>query len=169
MGAYMKLGIAVFLLSSLVVTSAALGSHPVDKPIIESLIPKDAESIRSVKESTWNQMSFVVNRTYPAYAFDDTEINRWIKTSWVKCSTSSDWMNYTDRSTAMAVEVHQRTTYLAKDDVLLILSGRYRSKTVGVSTPDSSVQYGLIRWSKLNKKEKKALCPEADRRLGKKS
>ena len=141
------------------VTCASFVSAP--PLVLTSLLPAAAQSIKEVKQKRWTQLSFIVNRDYPKYAFEELKLEQWVKAGWIKCSTSSEWLSFPDYSKSKETRTYQRSIYLAKNDELIILNGSYQSHINAFTNPDSNIQYGLIRWSKMTKEEKILLCPNS--------
>ena len=150
--------ISVFLILA-ISTNCTFASNGNSKTSLNSLLPPDAQGVKETKQAMWTQLSFTVNRDYPKYAFEEDQVNQWIKAGWNKCSTSSDWLNFPDYSKNQAKRTYQRSLYLVKNNELIILNGSYQSNEITSTNPDSTMQYGLIRWSNMTKEEKKLLCP----------
>ena len=151
--------LAVFLASC----SAVELKVPAD---LDRLLPQDAREVNRSSPGHWKQISFVVERTFPEFAFAEKELAPWIQAGWIQCKSNADeWSSYIDEATGKVLRIHQKTIHMLRGNEVLLLGGRYSSEGTGTEVsgsraPDSTIQHGLIISMKGSSDEvKNALAP----------
>jgi hypothetical protein len=141
--------------------SCALSDSPVLAP--EALVPIDARNVTRSPQGAWEQISFVVDRPYPDFAFADEQLGTWLNAGWKLCkSQEPGWSSFVDVASGPSRRIHQKTLHLAKGNELILLSGRYHSsnaealKPSAHAEPESTTQYGMVIWMKGSPEEIKS-------------
>jgi hypothetical protein len=108
----------------------AAGAGSVDLiHIAKRFIPPDATDQVTAAGVPWAQVDFFVLRAPFDFAFDERAMTRAATAEgWLLCRPKSDdWWAYEDSSVAPSRYLQQRVFTLFKDDVLVVLLGRYTS------------------------------------------
>ena len=90
--------------------------------------PSDAFNVIKTSVGMSEQLAFVVQRKYPAFAFPDELLAKLGKDGWKTCPSSSDeWTSFVDATSGSTTRVHQKIIHIKKADTVLVLAGRYVS------------------------------------------
>lgn len=138
--------------------------------VAKRFVPPDATEQVTATEVPWAQVDFVVQRAPFEFAFDEHAVTSVAKAeSWLLCRPKSDdWWAYEDHSVTPSRYLQQRVFTLFKDDVLVVLLGRYvrSSEHDAVRkdglTPEKLPQQGVASARKLTREEAAQIAESFD-------
>ena len=123
------LAIAVIVLAG---CSPSIGTNAVPR-VGGVFVPADAANAQEHDVGGVKQLSFVIDRPYPAFVFDDQLLQNARANGWAICSTeASGWQSFLDRTRDAPRTIHQRVTVIARGDELIVYSGRYISPAMPI-------------------------------------
>jgi hypothetical protein len=115
------------------------------------LIVKGAQHFFPHRRSpTSKQISYTVELAYPERAIGEPEWEQLMKAGWARCrnldpdreAANADWVSFGDISVTPGRTVHQHLTHWARNNQMIVVSLRYYSKMLGVtSKPDNTEQH----------------------------
>ena len=151
--------IAMALLAACESDGASAGKVELSQ-VAKRFVPSDATDQMIATGVPWEQIDFVVRRAPFEFAFDERQMMRAVAEGWLLCRPKSDeWWAYEDRSVTPSRYLQQRVFTLFKDDVLVVLLGKYVSpseqEAVTKRNPGSEKlpQQGVASVRKLSLKE----------------
>jgi len=142
----------VYLLAALLISCAAPDPAKPGSEL-DMLLPPDAREVNRSLVGEWKQISFVVERNFPEFAFTEQGLSRWVRAGWAQCRSKADeWSTYVDEARGTPQRIHQKTVHMARGNELVLLGGMYFSASPGATAagsrvPDTTTQRGLIIWS----------------------
>lgn len=128
---------------------------------IQRLIPADARSIDKRDIGGGKQVSYSVDREYPASGIQTDGLDTLRKGGWVYCNKKgeAEWSSFLDAGGGSRERVYQRLSYLKKDDRLITIGERYYASAAsqvrpgGKSRPDDKNQQVIIVEGKVGAKQ----------------
>ncbi len=112
--------------------SGATGAKEMNlNQIAKRFVPSDASDQVVATGIPWAQIDFVVKRQAFEYAFDEHALtNAATSEGWLLCRPKSEeWWAYEDHSVTPSRYLQQRAVTLFKDGVLVMLLGKYVSRS----------------------------------------
>lgn len=167
--------IAIVMASLAACEGGAAGAGKVDlNQIAKRFIPPDATGQVTAAGVPWAQIDFVVLRAPFDFAFDEQAMARSATAEgWLLCRPKSDdWWAYEDNSVTPSRYLQQRVFTLFKDDVLVVLLGKYTSPseqatvTKGNPSAEKLPQQGVASARKASREEATAIAESFDLSCG---
>jgi hypothetical protein len=155
----MQMKIYILALSLLFFT-ACEQAKPAESIAASALVPSDAKDLRYDHIGSQKQTSFVVDRAYPQFAFQDLQIKQLVSEGWQICkSNKDDWETFIDASSGETRRVHQKKLHMYKKGELILIFGRFISTSeralshASKFAPDTPIQFGTVLFMRGSEKD----------------
>jgi hypothetical protein len=119
--------------------------------IDELLMHREARDVKKYSETNWRQISYSMDRKYPATALADATFAEMRKLGWSKCTGYREgWDHFVDATQGEGREqtVFQNNSHWFKDGTLVTISMRYYAGVTKdkrrVDTPDNDQQQVVL-------------------------
>jgi len=138
---------------SAVFFSACAGQQGAADAAFQSLfVAKDAASLRTDRIGSGEQISFLVDRSFPEIDLTGARLQVLRDANWLVCTGRRDqWQSFVDQTGGAARLIHQRILFFRKDAAVVMYAARYRSSVesdatgVDRTTPQSGQQHVVIQ------------------------
>jgi len=114
-------------------------------------VPPDAKNVRVDKNPNGNQLSYTVDREYPALAWNEANVKGAASAGWQRCAGTDldNWRAFGDLTTSKPELIHRNSMLLVKADRALVVLAHYFSRlpSEGYSSstrPDNSKQHVTV-------------------------
>jgi hypothetical protein len=139
----------VALVAAWLVAASSFGEDaPLEAIPPEKLAPADANGIEAHDLGWGKQISFLVMRKYPRFAFTEGDLLQWTRKGFHQCKLpQTDWTTIIDRSSGSPIRRQFKQMLLSNGSRRILLAGEYRStaeNSLAADEPDSTNQVGTI-------------------------